>query len=122
MLGTGSSPATQEVAVPHLSPEERAVLEHLRAWYRTHRGALPAERVAEATGLSTDAVCTAAGVLAVAAGVRTYHEPHRRPGQRLVDPAASPEAPSVLFLDAPQPQGRVVDLTAGPADRALRPS
>ncbi|NAZ88205.1 hypothetical protein, partial [Kineococcus indalonis] len=62
--------------MPDLSSEERAVLEHLRTWYRTHRGALPAADVAAATGLPTAAVCAAAGVLEVAAGVRTYH---RRP-------------------------------------------
>ncbi|WP_432497248.1 hypothetical protein [Kineococcus gypseus] len=108
--------------MPHLSAEERAVLEHLRAWYRTHRGALPAERVAEATGLSTDAVCDAAGVLAVAAGVRTYHGSRQRPARRGTDtPAAGPAgASSVLFLDAPQPPRRVVNLTAGPLEAGAR--
>ncbi|WP_432534771.1 hypothetical protein [Kineococcus arenarius] len=85
--------------MPELSPEERTVLEHLRNWYRTHRGALTSEQVAGATGLPTAAVCAAAGVLAVAAGVRTYHR---------TSPGADP---AVVFLDAPEPPRRVIDLT-----------
>ncbi|WP_432485014.1 hypothetical protein [Kineococcus esterisolvens] len=85
--------------MPDLSTEERTVLQHLRTWYRTHRGALPAERVATATGLPTEAVCSAAGVLTVAAGVRTYHR------------TAPGGDPVVLFLDAPEPPRRVIDLT-----------
>ncbi|MCI2237454.1 hypothetical protein MO973_06120 [Paenibacillus sp. TRM 82003] len=95
--------------MPALSAEERTVLDHLRAWYRTHRGALPAERVATATGLPTAAVCAAAGVLAVAAGVRTYHR-------------TSPSGePVTLFLDAPEPPRRVIDLTHGLSEGAAPP-
>ena len=95
--------------MPDLSTEERAVLEHLRTWYRTHRGALRAEEVAAATGLPTAAVCAAAGVLEVAAGVRTYHRPPDAPHRR----DSTPEPVEVLFLDAPAPPGRVIDLTRG---------
>ncbi|WP_432506955.1 hypothetical protein [Kineococcus arenarius] len=93
--------------MPELSPEERTVLEHLRNWYRTHRGALTAEQVADATGLPTATVRAAAGVLAVAAGVRTYHRPAPRRSHAVRERAA----PDVVFLDAPQPPRRVIDLT-----------
>ena len=88
--------------VPTLTEDERRVLEHLRAWYRQHRGALSAEQVAAATGLPLASVCSAAGVLAVAAGVRTSHCPD------LLTPALTPDlAPHARTQGAPQapPQG-----------------
>ena len=85
--------------MPQLTEEDIRVLEYVTDWYRDHRGALPASRVAEATGLSCETVCAAAGVLAVAAGLRLSPARH------------STATCDVLIVDAPPQVRRVVDLT-----------
>ena len=90
--------------MPQVTDEDRLVLEYVTAWYEGHRGALPASRVAEATGLPCETVRAAAGVLAVAAGLRI--SPARYHGG----------ACDVLFIDAPPHARRVIDLTG--ADRS----
>ena len=89
--------------MPQLNDDDRRVLAYVAEWYSTHRGALPAHRVAEATGLPCETVCDTAGVLAVAAGVRTATS--ARPAE---------DGCSVLFLDAPPRAARLIDLTDAP--------
>ncbi|GAA4982640.1 hypothetical protein [Kineococcus glutinatus] len=95
--------------MPQLTDDDRRIHAFVANWYRTHRGALPAERVADAVGLPCEAVCAAAGVLAVATGVRIA---------RSASPAGGTSG--VLFVDAPPTTHRLLDLTGtGPTTADL---
>ncbi|WP_432543951.1 hypothetical protein [Kineococcus sp. SYSU DK002] len=95
--------------MPRFTDDEQRTLAFARAWYRDHRGALAASTIADALGLPCSAVSEAAGVLAAAGAVRTHHSAHPHDGHR-----------DALFLDAPPPLRRVVDLTAAEPFAAVR--
>ncbi|NAZ84539.1 hypothetical protein [Kineococcus indalonis] len=90
--------------MPKFTDEEQRVWAYVRAWYRQHRGALPAWRVSEALDLPCAAVSAAADVLAAAGAVRTHHAARLHEGQR-----------DVLFLDAPPAAQRLIDLSRADA-------
>ena len=94
--------------MPELTDEDRRVLTFVASWYRTERGALPASRVAEATGLPWEEVLASAGVLAAAGRVRTYRRVHRGGAQE------------VHFVGLVDSRPRVVDLRASASWRLAR--
>ena len=86
--------------MPQFTDTDLSVLAHVAAWYREHRGALPVQRVSEATGIPAAQVSASAAVLAAAGRVRTYR------AQRV-------DGGEVVFVGIVTAAGdRVVDLRA----------
>ena len=90
--------------MPDLTDTDHRVLAYVASWYRTGRGALPVQRVAEATGVGVEQVEGSACVLAAAGRVRTYRP---RPG-----------GGDLRFVGVVDCRPRVVDLRAHATWRA----